>query len=111
MFLFHLYKKEKENESVQEIKNLSKAEKEKEANTYNNRKGSFVFDTTQGNFKVNNTYRNENVNFSGSNGNSVTVLPPGTTSFEGSTNGNLIYGMENSSVNAGIENNLPVNGN
>lgn len=109
-------------------------------NTYNNRRGSYVFDINQGNFQVNNTHKdlmdivstnhehnininsgyvnnsyanNSYANNSGyvNSGNSITVLPPGITTFEGSTDGNLSYeGMENSSVNGGIQNNLAVNG-
>ena len=91
-------------------------------NTYNNRRGSFVFDTEQGNFQVNNTHKdlidiisnnNEHDINNGyvNSGNNITVLPPDITSFEGSTNGNLSYtGMDNSTVNGGIQNNLAVNG-
>ena len=104
-------------------------------NTYNNTGGSYAFDTAQGNYVVNNTHKDlidiisnnneHNINSYANtgyanngyanngyvnSGNNITVLPPGITTFEGSTDGNLSYeGMENSSVNGGIQNNLAVN--
>jgi len=112
--------------------NARKVVEEQTQNTYNNSKGSFVFDTEQGNFQVNNTHKdlidiisnNNNININNgyvntghvnngyvNTGNNITVLPPGITSFEGSTDGNLSYaGMDNSSVNGGMQNNLAVNG-
>jgi hypothetical protein len=111
--------------------NARQVVEEQTQNTYNNTGPSYVFDTAQGNYVVNNTqndlidiisYNNEhNINSYANTGyanngyvntgNNITVLPPGVTSFKGSTNGNLSYpGMDSSSVNGGIQNNLAVNG-